>query len=50
MQLDQEFNEFVGLFLDNASRVIQALAEFGFGTLGLTADDFNRRGLGCATR
>lgn len=77
MQLDQDFNEFVGLFLDNdvrflivggyavaahglprltgdldawiwvgddnASRVIQALAEFGFGTLGLTVDDFNHR-------
>jgi len=77
MQLAQDFNEFVGLFLDNdvrflivggyalaahglprltgdldawiwvgddnASRVIQSLAEFGFGTLGLTVDDFNRR-------
>ena len=77
MQLDQDFNEFVGLFLDNdvrflivggyavaahglprltgdldawiwigednASRVVQALTEFGFGTLGLTVDDFNRR-------
>jgi hypothetical protein len=76
MLLDQDFNEFVGLFLDNevrflivggyalaahglprltgdldawvwisddnASRVIRALTEFGFGSLGLTADDFNR--------
>src|ERR1019366_2942889 len=76
VQLDQDFNEFVRLFLDNevqflivggyalaahglprltgdldawvwisddnASRVIRALTEFGFGSLGLTADDFNR--------
>ncbi len=77
MQLDQDFNEFVGLFLDNdvrflivggyalaahglprltgdldawiwisdenAERVIKALTEFGFGALGLTVADFNRR-------
>jgi hypothetical protein len=76
MRLDQDFNEFVGLFLDNevrflivggyalaahglprltgdldawvwisddnALRVIRALTEFGFGSLGLTADDFIR--------
>ena len=76
MQLDQDFREFVELFLDNdvrflivggyalaahgvprltgdldawvwisddnASRVVQSLNEFGFESLGLTVDDFNR--------
>ena len=29
---------------ENAARVVEALTDFGFGSVGLTADDFSRRG------
>lgn len=76
MQLDKDFNEFVGLFIahdvrflivggyalaahglpratgdldtwvwvggENAGRIVTALAEFGFGEVGISEDDFKR--------
>lgn len=41
-RLTGDLDAWVWISDENASRVIRALTDFGFGSLGLTADDFNR--------